>query len=304
MNSRYEGTTLIPKDGGTPEDQNKALLDLLGKINDVSANAASASDVTGDTSSLGGRLTTLSKGYRYGLEILYASPDTLTVKPGMAEVDGALVVLASAFSITNAMANFPGAGAWAFATLEDGGTVRLWPAAGAATARPTDNCYQLTGGGVGYDDIKKFAFYYDPKRVILGAIHRVSATAWYIINNETYDNESGENQNGSYKRYSSGKIDQWTWGHTAGNGTPANLAVFSFPYAGWLEVESFLLTLSGYSFPNPPTALFPLFGVTNTELPRSAVSSLTQFQAGFQSTVNIAANIYIVWCMRAAGRWK
>lgn len=42
MGNRYDGTTLITPDGGTPEDQNKALLDLLGKSNDVAKTADQA----------------------------------------------------------------------------------------------------------------------------------------------------------------------------------------------------------------------------------------------------------------------
>lgn len=41
MGNRYDGTTLIPPDGGTPEDQNKAFLDLLGKMNEISSDLAS-----------------------------------------------------------------------------------------------------------------------------------------------------------------------------------------------------------------------------------------------------------------------
>ncbi len=200
MDKQYPGTLLIPQEGGTPDDINKALLDMLNKVNEVSSSAASDSAVTGDTGSISAQVQALAKGLKYGLEISYISSDTLSVNVGMCEVNGATVSKASATSITASLSNFPSAGTWAYLTIESGGDIRLFPATGAATSRPTDNYYQLSGGSVGYDDIKKQGYYYDASRRIIGAIHKVNSTTFYIINNYSYTNEAGNNSRGYWDR--------------------------------------------------------------------------------------------------------
>jgi hypothetical protein len=204
MADRFTGTMLLPEQDLSVEQANKALLDLLKKTNEVDSAKVETDVFDSSVSGITTAATASTKGYKRGLDIVYVSSDLLKVKPGACEINGDIVELTSDTSIPSTMANFPAAGSWAYVTLEKSKTIRLFPATGAATVRPSDNCFQLTGGGIGYDDLKKFHYYYDPLRVIIGAIHKVNATTWYIINCWAFDNESGRNGNGKYIKNANG----------------------------------------------------------------------------------------------------
>jgi hypothetical protein len=193
---KYTGTILVTKDG-TQEDTNKAALDLLKKINEVSSSSDQINTGLMVTNAL---VAGSSKGFKRDLNIFYVSSDLLKIVPGVIEINGDIIDISSEISIPSSMANFPAAGAWAYVTMKKDKTAELFPAAGAANVRPSDNCYQLSGGGVGYSDIKKCHYMYDPLRVIVGAIHKVNATTWYIINNGSGLSEKGANSLGKWER--------------------------------------------------------------------------------------------------------
>jgi hypothetical protein len=142
------------------------------------------------------------QGRKIGLKISYVSSDVLTVGIGACEVndgtDSWWVEKAAATAINSGTANFPSAAAWAFVAIKADGTIALYAATGTAAQRPTNNLFQLAGGSVGYDDIGKHGYYYDADERVIGAIHKVSATSWYIINLGDGDSEEGQNINGNW----------------------------------------------------------------------------------------------------------
>jgi hypothetical protein len=188
------------------EETDKALLDLLKKVNETSASAADAASTSSSLASINAVFETAIKGMKYGLDVSYVSADVLTISPGAVEVNGELVECPAALAITASMTNFPAAGSWAFVTMEADGTHRLFPATGAGTVRPTDACFQMTGGGVGFDDIKKNGFYYDSERRIIDLIHKVNATTWYTIKMGNGCAEAGTNSRGYWDRVNTGRI--------------------------------------------------------------------------------------------------
>jgi hypothetical protein len=199
------------------EETDKALLDLLKKVNETSASAADAASTSSSLASINAVFKTAIKGMKYGLDVSYVSADVLTIIPGAVEVNGELVECPDALAITSSMTNFPAAGSWAFITMEKGGTHRLFPATGAGTVRPSDACFQWTGGGVGFLDLGKQHYMYDADRVIIGAIHKVNATTWYIINLGDGSDEEGQNSLGywSYKNRTCSQRILRTYGSTA-----------------------------------------------------------------------------------------
>jgi hypothetical protein len=144
------------------------------------------------------------QGRKVGLRISYVSSDVLSVGVGACEVndgtDSWWVEKTSATAINSGTTNFPGAGAWAFVAIKADGTIALYAATGTAAQRPTNNLFQLTGGSIGYDDIGKHGYYYDADERVIGAIHKVSATSWYIINCQNEMDEIGINSAGKWSR--------------------------------------------------------------------------------------------------------
>jgi hypothetical protein len=140
------------------------------------------------------------QGRKTGLHVKYVSSDVLSVSVGACEVndgtDSWWVEKASATAINSGTTNFPSAGAWAFVAIKADGTIALYAATGTAEQRPTNNLFQFTGGSVGYDDIGKHGYYYDADERVIGAIHKVSATSWYIINMGDGCSETGQNSRG------------------------------------------------------------------------------------------------------------
>lgn len=221
MPDRFPGTTLTKlfTQGGLPDDPaqafgrmseetDKALLDLLKKVNETSASAADKDSTAASITGINSAMAAAIKGMKYGLDVAYVSADVLSISPGAVEVNGEIVSIDAPLAITASMPNFPAAGAWAFVTMERGGTHRLFPATGAGTVRPSDNCFQLTGGGVGFDDIGKQGYYLDPERRIIDVIHRVNATTWYAIKLGRGLNEYGNNGNGAYVKLENGDCFQ------------------------------------------------------------------------------------------------
>jgi hypothetical protein len=100
--------------------------------------------------------------------------------------------------ISSSTPNFPSAGEWKFVCLDINGNITLENATGTAAQRPTDNCYSKTAAVVGYDAVGKHGYYFSDSKRIIGAVHKVSATSWYIINNYNGREEIGETSVGKY----------------------------------------------------------------------------------------------------------
>jgi hypothetical protein len=258
---RFTGTMLTRE--GTTEDTNRAVLDLLKKLNMVSASAADAATVDAIIGSVSSSLIASAKGMKSGLDVVYVSADVLSINPGVVEINGEIIFIDAPLAITASMPNFPAAGAWAYVTMEKDGTHRLFPATGTAAQRPTDNCFQLTGGGVGFNDIEKGSYYFDPLRRIIDVIHRVNATTWYCINVQAWLDETGRNSNGNYCKCSNGILSQW-------NGVPtptgaANIA-FTLPVAFGTFAAGFGMgdaSISGSYVPTSNNGTFYQFWLSN-----------------------------------------
>lgn len=150
-----------------------------------------------------------NRGRKIGLEAYYVSSDLIRVRAGSLEVNDVMVVKTAVTDFTTGATNFPGAGAWVFFCMDTAGNITLETATGNGTVRPSDNCFQLTGGSVGYNDLGKFGYYLNQRKRIFGAAHRVSATSWYFINMGNCLEESGVNSRGGWKTDNTGKLDQW-----------------------------------------------------------------------------------------------
>ena len=107
--------------------------------------------------------------------------------------------------ISSSTPNFPSAGEWKFVCLDINGNITLENATGTAAQRPTDDCYSKTAAVVGYDAAGKHGYYFSDSKRIIGAVHKVSATSWYIINNLNGLNEIGNDFYGKYVQYSNGE---------------------------------------------------------------------------------------------------
>lgn len=147
-----------------------------------------------------------NRGRKIGLEVYYVSSDLIRIKPGSVEVNDVMVTKTTATDFTTGATNFPGAGSWVYICSDIAGTLSLEVATGAGNVRPSDACFQLTGSSVGYDDIGKFGYYFNPGKRIIAAAHRVSATSWYFINLGNGIEESGKNSRGLWVINSTGDI--------------------------------------------------------------------------------------------------
>jgi hypothetical protein len=191
----------------TDTEINKALIAFAGLVDGIdesirSAFAIADAAIVSRVVALESNLDILARSYKAGGAISYAGAnDTHTVQPLALGVwyqgtaPGAVMrrylVTVPQTTITNAFANYPAAGAWAFVTVNYLGVLQLRAAAGALTARPTDNLFQLTGGGVGYDDIDRFGYYYADGERVVGVVGKVSASSFVYIINSTETDEEG-----------------------------------------------------------------------------------------------------------------
>jgi hypothetical protein len=196
---KYPGTLL--EQAETLDERRKVSLDLLKKINETNDLAFQKGDLESSWPSVLAapvRSAIDVRGIKKGMGITYASADVLSVGYGIIEVNGKIVELSNNFAINSSMANFPSAGAWAYVTIDEDAQIVLFPATGPGTSRPTDNCFAYTGGGIGYDDLKKYAFYYGARRIV-GCTYKVSATSWYVINSGPCEYERGGTLVGNYE---------------------------------------------------------------------------------------------------------
>jgi hypothetical protein len=266
-------------------DINKALIDLSKLVDSlgetlVSSDAGLQAQIT--AAALG--VTILSKGYKVGGNISWSGVNNqhtmrkqaLAVwysgKPYLVEVPET--------TLSGSYANYPAIGSWAYVTVTYQGVVQLRPATGAATVRPSDNFYQLTGGSVGYDDIGRYGYYYADGERIVGAFHRVGNPTFYYITNGPESAEDGENANGSWYR------DPWG-GQTcrvtisADRTTAANINVGTYGWSGFT-----LAANAAWTYPVP-------FLVSQPSVSSSGgVASLTGFGFTPISSVGLSSCAY------------
>lgn len=186
---------------------NKALIDLAKLVSEadealavdyIARDAVVAATVTALSTRVTraeGEIVKLSKGYKIGGALKYAGAnDTHTLEPMVISVSfGGVEYLVEVpqTTITNAYANYPGAGAWAVVTCDYHGVIQLQAAAGAGTVRPADNFYARTGGGVGYENLALYGYYFAAGERIIGAIYRLNATNFRYIENGVAMDEEG-----------------------------------------------------------------------------------------------------------------
>jgi hypothetical protein len=192
-------STLLAQDSSTTESQ-KVALDLLKKINETNGAAYQKDDI--DLSWYGILAAAKNEainiqGMKKELVLTYVSSDTLSISYGIVEVNGELIYKSSATSITSALTNYPSAGSWAYVVIDGNGDISLRAATGAASVRPSDACFSFYGSG-GFNELKKYGFYYDSTHKIIAAFHKISSTNFYIINVGPGLDEAGSNSNGGY----------------------------------------------------------------------------------------------------------
>jgi len=166
-------------------------------------------------------------GMKHGLKISYVSSDLIRIGTGAVEVNGVLVTKSAVTDFTTGATNFPGADAKVFVVIDAAGTISLVAATGNGTIRASDACFQVSGGGVGYDDLGKFGYYTDSTHKILGTAHRTNATTWLFANCGRGISESGEATLGSWERTENRKQIV----HTNGTSTAPAASSKDFPVA-------------------------------------------------------------------------
>jgi hypothetical protein len=144
------------------------------------------------------------KGKKVGLEIYYAGSDDIRIRKGIICVNDGTSHLIEFTSETSLTGESGFAAEWKFITIDDIGAIQLRSATGANTGRPTNSYYQLSG----YDYDKK-GYYYDADERIIGALWRVNATTYYIINNFEGIMESGVNVEGYWSIGINGELSCW-----------------------------------------------------------------------------------------------
>jgi hypothetical protein len=156
-------------------------------------------------------VTSLMYGKKIGLQLSYVSSNVLSLSAGSCHINSngshSIIEKLSATSITSATTNWPGVGAGAYVTIDNAGVIRLRASTCTASTRPSDNFFQLTGGGVGYNDIGKFGYYYSATERIIAHFWEVSATSFYIINNEEQRGEYGTSASGRWSRKNNGELE-------------------------------------------------------------------------------------------------
>ena len=202
--------------------------------------------------------------------------------------------------ISSSTPNFPSAGEWKFVCLDINGNITLENATGTAAQRPTDNCYSKTAAVVGYDAVGKHGYYFSDSKRIIGAVHKVSATSWYIINNYNGRDEMGENEYGHYCIHN-GKIDQWAWGWVQANDTIGAYVTAHFPIPFTSSVEEFLICLIGAKYGSAPTSINDVSRFEGLISENAHVIDLEHYEAGFIYSTTVPSAIYVAFSMRAVG---
>jgi hypothetical protein len=216
------------------------------------------------------------------------------------EVNRTLVQIPAAVSITSSTTGWPGVGAGAYVTITAAGVITLRASTCTASTRPSDNLFQLTGGGVGYDDIGKFGYYYSATERVLAHFWEVSATAYYFINLANGLDEIGENANGSWIQNKK-SLTQYVWGFLRASNSSASVnATGSYPigFTGYPKTHS--QTLLGYKANSDPASIIDISGYNGGEINRCGVLSATQYVYGYNN--GATSDIYrYLWSIIAIG---
>jgi hypothetical protein len=145
----------------------------------------------GVNNQLASRILATTKGLKTELEIYYFGSDDVRIKPGVIDISGTIIEKTSE-TLLSGETSLTG---WNYVTINAAGTVQLRTATGTSAQRPTNSYFQYSG----YDRTNR-GYYYAVGERIIGAIYRVNATTWYIINCGENGAESGVNSNGRWMR--------------------------------------------------------------------------------------------------------
>lgn len=234
-----------------------------------------------------------NRGRKIGLEAYYVSSDLIRVNPGSVEVNDVMVTKTTSTDFTTGATNFPGAGSWAYICSDIAGTLSLEAATGTAAQRPTDDCFQWSGGGVGFLDLGKQGYYYDPARRIIGAIHKVNATTWYIIGQGEGIIESGRNASGYYQITSDGTMVQdGTGGNTVALSVD-DLVTCTFPVNFVGDYKIVFMPQGGSFYVNAAASVSPWITFV-----KNAGSYRLDYACGLSKNRSVVGDWY------AIGRWR
>jgi hypothetical protein len=138
-------------------------------------------------------INNFSIGRKIGLEIYYNGSDDIRIRKGIIHVNDGTDHLITKTTETELTGESSLTG-WNFVTINNEGIIQLQAATGTDAQRPTNTFYQF--GNYNQD---KHGYYYNENERIIGAIFRIDATNWYIINNFEGQNEEGQNEYGFWE---------------------------------------------------------------------------------------------------------
>lgn len=232
-------------------------------------------------------------GAKVGMEIYHAGPNDLRITPGFLHVNNGRdhYLQTDTETLLTGEAGWWG---WKYVTINHAGAVNVRNATGEGYERPTDSFFQWSG--YIHD---KGGYYYNANERIIGAVYRVSAGEWYIINCGEGGEESGENSLGYWHRTKDGKQECW------GRRTESLSATTSY---GTLYRSASVLVTWPVAFTVEPTYSFD-----TTMLPDFITMTATLTTS---IDIKIGANVYVIKSasdstprttyigFHATGRWK
>lgn len=213
-------------------------------------------------------------GQIHGGGIYQESTDVMTLRPISLHVNDGIQdwwVEINEETDLSALANYPtGASSnWFYVLCDRYGNITIEETTnGTASQRPTDAFYQWGEyGGTGYDHVRKGYYHssYSGKKIV-GVIRKVSSGTWYVINQKSGEEETGENGNGRWERkgniqtiYVNGGSISSSSGLFGGGVARTYPVPFTTCYGGSFSLDSSVNTQHGYAFQNSLTN-------TNTEI--------------------------------------
>jgi hypothetical protein len=145
----------------------------------------------------------LMLGKKQGCDIYKAGSDDIRVRPGWYHFsDGMANYIATLSTETLLDESEMGTNAeWNYIMGDKNGNISLVAGTGAVTVRPSDNFYGWAEyGSAGFNHLRQGYYNLAGTLRILGAIWRVDADNFYIINQGNGSDEIGENSRGSWER--------------------------------------------------------------------------------------------------------
>ena len=131
-------------------------------------------------------------GRKVGFDIYYYGADDVRITAGLIHVNNGGDHCIEKNGETKIDTAITG---WHYVTVNNLGNIAMRAATGTSSQRPTDTCFQWSG----YNHSKQ-GYYFSKAERIIGAVYRVSATSWYIINCGEGGDETGNDSLGSWER--------------------------------------------------------------------------------------------------------